>query len=826
MPAPLPSPPATLETCDGRIPRDPHPHVLRFSQWLFFGAGQAGAQSGGKARDYLILPHHRLVAAAPPKQLPWLRAVAGELLARLRVGADLASGRLPGPDGPLAKLRAAARDEAIANLPANLPEAQVRARYASWLRTAQTREAALWRRLCATAGLPGLPRPENLAAAEAALHEALFPRPFAPLATPHAHFALCAIYEQQWTPLGYTRGDLVGSISLAPGEQVTLEVHSWDKTTFKSEDELNAESELRVSNKTFQRDTAQVVDEMATQSGSKLTRQFSLGLPAGNGEIPLTGSASVGAESTQEIKDSLKSTVDRTSERTQEAASTLKNQRKTRLEISRDAGRESKQTRVLVNTNRGRTLNCYYFEILANYRAETRLVELRPCLLVPYPRRPLTRRWVLAHEFVLRQALLDASFLPGFEAARTLELAGVLEAMQALPPASSAGSEAACASARGAILRAASALEESVGEAIAALTAPTSLLAGIGGPRAYRFFVQLNLDGDTLPLRRLLYASALRAGGRALEALAQLRAGESGPARAALEAFFAAVSPADFVPAISSSRVSEGLSLAGLVTSLAERLVFGGLLEEMPDDAGLSGAVAAAAACLAGAAGAPASPGRPTTRAASATPPPGADANTGYATTAATPKEKIPLLRLAEATVEYNRLTDHLREYAPHYQQAVWLRTHPDERARWLRAQEFAAAVVSDEILGFENDKAIHPIVDLPAVKGVLDFAALLKNLPVKGVAAQTALLSLPTSGTVLESTLGQCDAVEDYIQQSRALELRQKAALAAQDEAEVERRRQRLAAAPPELGEFVSPAPCGCGGGYPAGSDLSPEAK
>src|SRR5262249_29687441 len=156
------------------------------------------------------------------------------------------------------------------------------------------------------------------------------------------------------------------------------------------------------------RDTQEVVSELATESGSKMGAKFSLNVPLGSSGATL--GADLGGETTNQIRDSTKSTVSHTSERTEEAALTLKNLRKTRIEVARDTGKENKQTRVIVNTNRARSLNCNYFEVVANYFVQTRFVEYRPCILLPYRVLPVTRKWVLTHEFILRDALLDASF--------------------------------------------------------------------------------------------------------------------------------------------------------------------------------------------------------------------------------------------------------------------------------------------------------------------------------------------------------------------------------------------------------------------------------
>lgn len=58
----------------------------------------------------------------------------------------------------------------------------------------------------------------------------------------------------------------------------------------------------------------------------------------------------------------------------------------------------------------------------------------------------------------------------------------------------------------------------------------------------------------------------------------------------------------------------------------------------------------------------------------------------------------------------------------------------------------------------------------------------------------------MPTHGTVLEAMLGECDACDDFIQQSRLLDLRTNEAKTRQEEAEARRRELRLEATPPDL--------------------------
>ena len=241
---------------------------------------------------------------------------------------------------------------------------------------------------------------------------AFLPGPLQSYGSAHALVGLCSEFEQVWTPVGYTRGELIGSVSLAPGERVTVEIHSWDKSTTKTESELASESELRTSEKYSQRDALTVLQEYAARQNTKVD----MGL-----NVPLkVVTLNLGFGQVNDAQSRVNNTTENIREQTAEAANVLKVNRKMRIESSREVGRESKQTRVVENTNRCHTLNCHYFEIIANYLVSTRFRDVQPCLLIPYPRIAFTIDVVLCNEGVLRRSLLDRTFLPGFEAAHLL----------------------------------------------------------------------------------------------------------------------------------------------------------------------------------------------------------------------------------------------------------------------------------------------------------------------------------------------------------------------------------------------------------------------
>ena len=69
--------------------------------------------------------------------------------------------------------------------------------------------------------------------------------------------------------------------------------------------------------------------------------------------------------------------------------------------------------------------------------------------------------------------------------------------------------------------------------------------------------------------------------------------------------------------------------------------------------------------------------------------------------------------------------------------------------------------------------------------------------------------VAVPTPGFVVEPKLSNCSAAEDFVEQSRRIELTLRAAQADQARWEASRREQLLGQSPPQLGSFepLSPA-------------------
>jgi hypothetical protein len=267
------------------------------------------------------------------------------------------------------------------------------------------------------------------------------------------------------------------------------------------------------------------------------------------------------------------------------------------------------------------------------------------------------------------------------------------------------------------------------------------------------------------------------------------------PARYAIDAlkdFVAVVGPADY-RAHWNSAMETGLSLLGLSPGLVHALVAWRYLMLVPDDAGLFNAVKAASKKM-----------KAMAKAAEEAP--------------AGAPEGFPILEVAKARVAFHRLQCHIEDNRLHYMQAMWARENSDQRFLRLQSYGAVAAVLENNLRGFLGSKAAFPITDRAAVGGQIDFDTIIGNVAPEEPAVPQ-LVTLPTQGTLLDAIVGECDACEEFIQQSRLIDLRVQEAKAKAEESEAERYGKRI-----EAGDYTPPGPLGGGkvvvtvdGGQPA---------
>lgn len=797
--------PVHLDDCEDILPQARMCSTLRFTQMVLLKPIKIKADTG-KKRD--LIPSGFLILQPRAVSIGSINTLGKEAIDQrvasfrqkieraMPITSDIKAGRLPNPrDGLKAadKMKSALLAQGQVRRSLHNDEQVVRA-YSSFVRKSVHQEARPIIRALSRFGSSFVADIDRIIDnIEKAIRDMLDPGPSQPIDSLQPHISLCAVFEQKWCHLGYTRGERVATIALAPGEEMTLEVHSWVKDTVKSERELIVESETRLTNKLTARDHLEVANELTTKGHFGSNAKIDLTIPVEG--IPIGIGA--GTDISADLSNTLQTTMQRTTEDTREAANSLSSTRKLRIEEARETGRDDKQLRRVVNTNRCHTLNVHYFEVLANHEITTSLVELRLCLLLPVTKPTVTPEWVLCHEHVLKNVLLDRVFLAGFDGAKTLVTQDQLSELEESAAGTTPGSgtvtigggdvEAEMGHLRDAILAAFDQLKDTLDDSQDALADLASInLFQLPWDVAADVLAALATLGSSMP--RLMYWGLLEINTDTLSALNALENSTDRPALESLRNFFAAVTHRDYQYNIIPDTLAEAALLAlGIPFGIVGVIMVGGFIVLVSDDADLHVAVKAAQnrlkqieerAALTGAAEA---------------------AEDVFDVAAAggeftTELDGFTRLKLAEANVEFERLKCHILRNCDHYFHAVWAL---EQGCRALASLNGYELLVSPTPIGFVGMKAAYPLLDEKFIETYFDPASIKKAREdvEKNFNPPPVKIAMPTPGPIAEVTLGECEGCEDYVIGSRANDLRQRGALAAQEEAEAKRREDRLAA-------------------------------
>jgi hypothetical protein len=239
-----------------------------------------------------------------------------------------------------------------------------------------------------------------------------------------AVWAVGVDYEQCWDSRGYVRGNLVRSIPLTPGEQLEIEVKTWDRRTDRRQRveavELNLSSELTGDEKWM------LASKMAFTNDINASANPSSGIRGGV-SLPLKeikADAGSQAELNGELSDALHHSTENTTEYVHDevlkVAQALKSSRTNTVETVREAGTEATSKQVIANTNRCRSLTYHYFDVLQEFVVTTQRTGVDLYLLVPLPVPAITPEWVACHACYLRKVLPCETYYAGVDAAATL----------------------------------------------------------------------------------------------------------------------------------------------------------------------------------------------------------------------------------------------------------------------------------------------------------------------------------------------------------------------------------------------------------------------
>ncbi|HEU4657704.1 MAG TPA: papain-like cysteine protease family protein [Capillimicrobium sp.] len=240
-------------------------------------------------------------------------------------------------------------------------------------------------------------------------------------ATTIAHGHLLTL-KQVWKADGYSLGDLLYSLPLAPGQQKLVSVLDWDRRETARRDARRTETEQLGASIAHDRDISDVVSSTLRErlDGSSFADVGAAGggLGAFIGPLIIGGAGGVATASSTARQSSGRdvsgSALNQVRDRTMQAASAVRGQRATVVQTARQGESVSATTEVLANYNHCHAMTVEYFEVLRHLQVSQELHEVQECLFVPMAITPFSQskalRWRDVLEPSLRRPALRGAF--------------------------------------------------------------------------------------------------------------------------------------------------------------------------------------------------------------------------------------------------------------------------------------------------------------------------------------------------------------------------------------------------------------------------------
>jgi hypothetical protein len=653
---------------------------------------------------------------------------------------------------------------------------------------------------------------------------------------------LLAVYlewTQRWTLQGFSRGRLLQSLALAPQEDTTIELFTWDRHRKSLEQSTVTDTEQTIEDEEKTQDAEEVLRELSKKDEFELKGGGDLDVQYDGGAVKVKIGGELDVTDRTDVEDVVKNTGKAIRDGLHKSSSRIKAQRSSKVTETSEWGSEQRTTRRVRNPNLCHTLNLDYFEILTHYRIDTQFSRagMRFCAMVlnPIAETAFAPEFIRQHEGALRDALLDRSLAAGFDALRLLRAREVAQGeikrrreerehpsvpTSPLPPPPAAGLSVEESAANNHLgnLRAAAkrVFETNLG---AALDRALTALGLETRPST------ADLDGGKRWLSQQLFLRSFSQLSAELSKLAAAGEGpqirEWGPRLGSLMPALAAM-PRPSQLNLETQEVKEGLLRPMLWTPTATgpkhvkqpwdwawwwgEVKRVGLMEA--EDGGLGTLVEQFGRVY-----------RAFLEAEKRTPAGGPGA--GAVQDAQRAQERVndedrlendfPLRDYAYGVERAEMLQTHLQAHAHHYCYALFRALPPQEQLDYIEAAmarmspRFPPGYFQPRVVSQIGRRLLVPL-NHSLIRRAGEFLEGLRATIPDTLA--TDYVIVPSPGLTIESRIGHCSAAEAFIEETRALDLEQRRAEVRQAQAEAARLEQRLTARPPQLDDPRSATP------------------
>lgn len=244
-------------------------------------------------------------------------------------------------------------------------------------------------------------------------------------------------FKQTWQADGYSLGDLLYSLPLAPGQKRLVSIVDWERRDDAARRETTELTEGLTNVQSRDRDLGEVISGSMSEWMRGGSRSSSSGFGAGTGaagngsyqgfnfgallgvsggssqassEAWQDGARSLGASSLQTLRDA-----------TLQSASSVRGLRSTTVVASSQGEAVRGSTEVVANHNHCHAMTVQYFEVLRHLKVSNTLADVQECLFIPLPVTAFDRTKALRWRDPLTAYLRRPELAPAFNAAARVD---------------------------------------------------------------------------------------------------------------------------------------------------------------------------------------------------------------------------------------------------------------------------------------------------------------------------------------------------------------------------------------------------------------------
>ncbi|WP_395340219.1 hypothetical protein PN836_016365 [Ningiella sp. W23] len=244
-------------------------------------------------------------------------------------------------------------------------------------------------------------------------------------------------FKQQWKADGYSLGDLLYSLPLAPCQEKRISILDWDRQEQERRDESQDVAESMIADISRDRDITEIMNSSLSESMSARSRNRTSSTSAGigggaggflkgvlfgvAGGVAHSGATSTTTASQNSSRNLSANSLNSLQDNTSQSASSLRSQRNSVVQSVQQNESVAAQTEVIKNHNHCHAITVEYFEVLKHYAIEQNLVDVQECLFVPMPMSDFDHKKVLRWRNTLENSMYGRKLRKGFGAIERIE---------------------------------------------------------------------------------------------------------------------------------------------------------------------------------------------------------------------------------------------------------------------------------------------------------------------------------------------------------------------------------------------------------------------